>query len=240
MLGRHCIALAQVILLAVCVVVQACAFAEALRGVNVPTVEHASFHQVAFSDPDLVILNNRYPPAGDSGFHSHDRDQFYVVITDSESRGQSMGEALGPSRKVAAGTAGYGGEVGVRRVHRVINGNEHDAQFIVVEFLEAAPKGNSVSSRETAPQYVQLVDNERLRAWRLILKPGESTSEITQVGKGVRIVVRGGLLSTLTSGAPEQTLLLRPADFAVQAPGTARKLRNIGKDTIELVEFELK
>jgi quercetin dioxygenase-like cupin family protein len=97
-----------------------------------------------------------------------------------------------------------------------------------------------MSSREAASQYVPIVDNPRMRAWRLILEPGVSTPAISQAGKGVRIVVRGGLLTTTTPGAPDQTLALRPGDFAVQKAGLVRALRNAGTETIELVEMELK
>ena len=205
-----------------------------------PPVEQASFHQVVFADQDLVVLNNRYPPSGDSGFHAHDRDQLYVTIEHSASMGQAPGGPLKAGPSISAGAVGYGGTFGERRVHRVINGDQGPAQFIVIEFLRPKPGGTKVSSREKAPQYVQIVDNPRLRAWRLILEPGASAPAITQVGKGVRVVVRGGLLTTSTPGAADQVHLLRPADFAVQPAGATRALKNSGTEPLELVELELK
>ncbi|WP_146151865.1 hypothetical protein [Ahniella affigens] len=203
-------------------------------------VEHASFHQVVLADQDQVILNNRYPPGGDSGFHAHERDQFFVVIQPSETTAQALGQPLKAGPTLAVGAVGYGGEFGTRRVHRVINGKKSEAQFIVVEFRRAAPNGIAVSTREAAPQYVQVVDNARLRAWRLILEPGASVPTITQVGKGVRVVVRGGLLSTREPGKAPQLLWLKPADVAVQEAGATRALTNTGNSTVELIELELK
>lgn len=216
------------------------AFAAPTNGEDVPPVEHASFHQLVFADEDLAILNNRYPPGGDSGFHAHYRDLFAVIIQPSESSGQAVGKPLAPAPMVQAGAVAYSPVGSDRRVHRVVNGDKGQFQIIVIELRRAKPSGIAVSSREAAPQYVQIVDNPRMRAWRLILEPGRSVPTISQGGKGVRVVVRGGLLTTHTAGAADQILALRPADFSVQAPGSTRALTNSGPETIELVEMELK
>lgn len=238
--AQHSVRIAIALGLASLPIAPAALFAESPKAPTVPAVEQASFHQVVFADQDIVVLNNRYPPSGDSGFHAHDRDQFYVAIVPSESMGQTPGGPLKTGAKVSAGAAGYGGAYGDRRVHRVINSDQGTAQFIVIEFLRAKPAGIDVSSRDPAPQYVQIVDNPRLRAWRLILEPGQSAPAIRQVGKGVRVVVRGGLLTTRRPGAADQIQLLRPADFAVQTAGETRALTNSGNEALELVEFELK
>lgn len=204
-------------------------------------VENASFHHLVFADEDIAILDNYYPPNADSGFHAHYRDLFAVVIQSSPSTGQALGKPLKESPVYPVGAAAYSA-VGdePRRVHRVINGDKGISHYIVVELRRENPSGKPVSSRDGAPEYVQLVDNPKMRAWRLILEPGQSASKITQGNKGVRVVVRGGVLTTIIPGLTDQQLALRPGDFAVQAAGTTRALKNIGTGTIELVEMELK
>ena len=81
------------------------ALAEQPPGETVVPVEHATFHQLVFADEDIAILNNFYPPNGDSGFHAHYRDLFYVVIQPSQSSGQNLGEPLTAAPMVKAGTA---------------------------------------------------------------------------------------------------------------------------------------
>ena len=110
-----------------------------------PPVEQASFHQVVFADQDLVVLNNRYPPSGDSGFHAHDRDQLYVTIEHSASMGQAPGGPLKAGPSISAGAVGYGGTFGERRVHRVINGDQGPAQFIVIKAASAGVRCRTVS-----------------------------------------------------------------------------------------------
>lgn len=216
------------------------AFAEQPPGETVNPVEHASFHQLAFADEDIAVLNNLYPPKGDSGFHAHHRDLFAVIIQPSQSSGQGLGKPLTAAPVYPAGAALYSGVGAEPRIHRVVNGNEGTFQIIVVELRRSNPVGKAISSRDAVPQYAQIVDNPRLRAWRLVLAPGQSAPAISQGNKGVRIVVRGGLLTTSTPGLQDQQLALRPGDFAVQPPGATRALNNSGTETIELVEVELK
>lgn len=216
------------------------AFAEHPQSKGVNPVEHASFHQLIFSDEDVSVLNNRYPPKGDSGFHAHYLDLFAVVIQPSRSSGQSLGKPLTAAPLLPAGGIVYGPVGAEPRIHRVVNDGESAYQIIVVQFRRTSPFGTAISSRDSAPQYEQILDNSRLRAWRLVLAPGQSAPAISQGNKGVRVVVRGGLLTTLTPGLLNQQLALRPGDFAVQPAGTTRALKNIGTETIELVEVELK
>lgn len=203
-------------------------------------VEHASFHQLVFADEDVAILNNLYPPKGDSGFHTHYRDLFAVVIQASQSNGQGLGKPLTAAPMYPAGASVYSAVGAEPRTHRVVNGDKSAFQIIVVELRRSKPLGNAISTRDAAPQYVQIFDNPRIRAWRLILAPGQSAPSISQANKGVRVVVRGGLLTTITSGLQDQQLALRPGDFAVQPVGATRALKNSGTEIIELVEIELK
>lgn len=215
-----------------------CAAQKSDKAVN--PVEHASFHQLVFADEDIAVLNNRYPPKGDSGFHAHHRDLFAVIVQPSPSSGQSPGKPLTAAAPYPAGATAYSPVGDEPRIHRVINDGNGVFQIIVVELRRPSPTGTVLSSRDAVPQYVQILDNPRLRAWRLILAPGQSVPAIAQDGKGVRVVVRGGMLTTSTPGLQDQHLALRPGDFAVQLPGETRALANRGTETIELVELELK
>ncbi len=216
------------------------AFAEPSSSEAFVPVERASFHQLVFADEDVAVLNNLYPPNGDSGFHTHYRDLFAVIIKPSKSSGQGLGKPLTASPLYTAGAVTYSPVGAEPRTHRVVNGDESVFHIIVIELRRPKPLGNAVSSRDAAPQYVQVADNSRMQAWRLVLEPGQSVPAITQANKGVRVVVRGGLLTTSTPGLQDQHLALRPGDFAVEPAGATRALKNSGTETIELVEVELK
>jgi hypothetical protein len=134
-------------------------------------VEHASIHQLLSASEDMAVLNNLYPPGGDSGFHAHHRDLFAAINQPQPSSSQTPGKPLKPAAKVQAGTAAYSPVSGEPRVHRVINNGQGPFQIIVIELRRASPQGAAISAREAAPQYVQITDYPKMRAWRLILEP---------------------------------------------------------------------
>ena len=206
---------------------------------SIPPVERANLHQLVFANDDLAILNNVYPPHSDSGYHRHGHPLFYVVVDPAHFGAQLLGRALVIPPMAPAGSTGYNLMPDGPITHRVVNGDRRTCHIIAIELLRPAPSGHAASDR--APVYVQLFDNERMRAWRLILPPGASAPAVRQGDAGVRVVVRGGTLVTARPGLPDQTLALTKGDFAVQqAVGEERSRRNAGAMVIELVEMELK
>lgn len=202
-------------------------------------VEQATFHQMQFADADVAVLKNVYPPHSDSGFHLHSRELFYIVITPARFGAQKPGGALRlPATAMAAGSIGYNVMTAEPFVHRVVNDDDRACHIVAIELRRERPAGGAQSVRPDA--YVSIFDHPRMRAWRLIIAPGQTVAPMTQAAKGVRIVVRGGSLLTITPGVADQALALEPGDVAIQPPGPTRSLRNAGTTLIELVEIELK
>jgi hypothetical protein len=122
-------------------------------------------------------------------------------------------------------------------VHNVAITGEAPFHNIVVQLLDAQPQGFAPAARGDG--YTQLLDNERVRVWRLVLEPGQTAAAITQVAPGVRVVVDGGELVEIDGGR-ERGMAPRSGDFFWQQAGRARAVRNVGKTRIDLVEIELK
>ena len=202
-----------------------------------PDVRHATFHQLIFANDDVAILNNHYPPGGDSDYHQHSHDLFAVAITPSFASIGQPGQAMSEPRQQPAGLVSFGA-IDAPIVHRVINRSDQPAQFIAIEIRRPAPMAGLVSERGAG--YRLVTDNDRLRAWRILLEPGQALPAFTQRANGVRVVVRGGLLVTQRPGIAHQTLALASGDAAFQQAGETRALRNVGTTTIEFVELELK
>lgn len=204
------------------------------------SVENATFHQLVFANEDIAILNNLYPAKSDSGFHMHPRPLFYVTVAAARASTQKPGQPMSTPAMASVGSVGFNVMTSTPFVHRVANGDTKPYHVIGIEIRRPSARGNLLSIRDASAGYRQIFDNDRLRAWRILLKPGESTQAMTQVANGVRVVIRGGMLATSQHGIPDQLLAVRNGDFAYQLAGMTRSLRNIGKTTIELVEIELK
>ena len=203
-----------------------------------PPVEQATFHQLQFATDDVAVLKNVYPPHSDSGYHVHSRELFYVVIAPARFGAQRLGLELKTPPMLPAGGIGFNVMTAEPFIHRVVNDDDRTCEIIAIELRRAVPSGKPVSVRPAG--YVQIFDNRRMRAWRLVLAPGQAVAAMTQSANGVRVVVRGGTLVTGRTGVEDQTLALQAGDTSMQLAGERRALRNTGTTPIELVEMELK
>jgi hypothetical protein len=134
----------------------------------------------------------------------------------------------------------FGGYSKAPLIHQVANAGQSSFHVMGIEILDSQPGRFSSSTRTDVPAYTSVLDNERVRGWRLMLQPGESAAAITQIAPGVRIVEQGGDIVESEGERPDHELNLNRGDFAWQAAGTTRAVRNVGTSPVEWVEFELK
>lgn len=216
------------------------AFAQGEEG-SVP-IEQAPYHLPIFSNEYVTVLKIDIPPKRDTGYHTHTRDSVSVNIEPADNVNQDLGSpTTAPSQRAERGRAqftAYGKQP--PRSHK--NTNVGTTPFHNVSFIFKAPKplGLTPSTRAEAPQYASVMDNERVRGWRLILEPGQSASAVTQRSPGLRVVVSGGEIVESIPGRPDRSMFLRTGEFYWQDPAVTRAVRNRGTTRVELVEFELK
>jgi hypothetical protein len=134
----------------------------------------------------------------------------------------------------------FGGYSKAPLIHQVANAVQSSFHVMGIEILDSQPGRFSPSRRTDVPAYTSVLDNERVRGWRLILQPGESAPSIVQTAPGVRIVVQGGDIVEIAQEKPDHELNLSRGDFVWQAAGMTRAVRNAGTSPVEWVEFELK
>ena len=223
----------------------ACALAQpaaAQESVVVP-VEKAPYHMPIFKNDLAMLLNVYLPPGAGKGasiYHTHSRDQLSVLVQATKMGGQDLGGQPREERVGTRGNANYTAFSKKPMTHRGENVGTTPFQNIVVALLYPEPGRFSPSSRANIAGYTQLLDNERVRAWRLVLAPGQTAAAITQSAPGLRVVVDGGDLVESVPGQPDRGMHMRLGDFFWQDAGTTRAVRNSGTTTLNLVEFELK
>jgi hypothetical protein len=128
-------------------------------------------------------------------------------------------------------------------IHRVANLDSHTAIFIDCEINIPQPGRFAKPDRTSAPAYVSEIDNERMRAWRLKLAPGQSVPPITQAGPGVRVVLSGDQFKEMVQGMPDRDVrvsLGRLSRYEWQPAERIRAITNTGSAPLELVEFAVK
>lgn len=213
------------------------ASARAAEGV-VPT-RLEPHHHVRLENQYMRILQIRIEPGDATLWHEHALDFAGVTVQGSELRNETPSSGQAALIQAKPGAIAWFRYQGHPYVHRVADlGRE---PFVVdgFEILVPSPGSFPVSDRSRPPPYALQLDNDRLRAWRLQLAPGQSAAPIEQRGPGFRVVLGGDRITQTVDGATEE-LALEPGGFAYQGPGQARDLRNSGAAAVELVEFELK
>jgi hypothetical protein len=207
----------------------------------VPIVQ-APFHVPVFTNEYVTFLSITVPPGRNTGYHIHSSDSVSVNIEPADMTNQNFGspEVSSPARgeRGRANFASYTKDG--PRTHKAANVGPtpfHNLSFIL---KHPGPDGFTPSSRAGVQGYTQILDNERVRGWRIVLEPGQTAGEIRQQAPGSRIVIDGGIMAEIVPGQADRGMSLRAGDFLWQDAGAMRAVRNTGTTRIEFVEFELK
>ncbi len=203
-------------------------------------VDKAAFHVLAFRNEYVAVTNVRIPPGRQAGYHIHDKDQISVVVADADQAGQVLGEEAYPPRRTPRGNVSYTAFSKKTLIHRVHNMGATPFHNIVTSILYPAPGRFTAGLRPEGSGYTQLVDNERVRIWRLVLEPGQSAAAITQNAPGMRIVIDGGEIVESVPGQPNRGMAPKTGEFFWQDAGVTRTIRNTGTTRVQFVEYELK
>ena len=123
--------------------------------------------------------------------------------------------------------------------HRVMNYSKAPFRNITIEVL-ASPPSASGATLEKVPGHTLLYENERVRAWRLSLEPGQSTGAHTHGRAGLGVSVSGGELLITASDGKAQKVNAKPGDFQWHEAGATHSLQNAGKGRFEAVDIEWK
>lgn len=195
-------------------------------------------HHVTKFENQYVRVEDLVLPPGDATlFHEHTLDRAFLIVKGSDIVSQDLGGE--PDRiQMETGRVGYMGYSAKPRTHRLSNVGSGVLELVGVEIV--APREERFTASERPPIYELVLDEDRLRAWRLILEPGQASPFIRRSAPGIRIAVTAGKVAERVKDRPEQEATLAPGSLQWQPAGVARSLRNAGTSRIELVEFELK
>jgi hypothetical protein len=201
----------------------------------------APYHLPVFRNEYVTLLDVNVPPGKTTGYHIHTGDSVSVNIGAADMTNQDWGsDKVGAPQRGTPGRASYADYRKASKTHKAVNVGTttfHNISFI---FNSPTPWHFTPGTREGKADYTQIMDNERVRGWRLVLEPGQTAGEITQGSPGIRIVVAGGDIVERVPGRPDRPMQPHTGEFFWQDAPITREVRNIGTTRIELVEFELK
>lgn len=196
-------------------------------------------HHVVFDNADLRIMRVMIQPGEATAWHTHDHDYVTTVLRGTRVRVETAGQSEAATEEMVTDSvtfAPYEGRSATRRITNMSSWLNHQLDF---EILTSKPGAFGPADRGHAPAYTLILDNPRVRAWRLKLLPGAFTPPVTQNGPGVRVVLSGGrVIDTPERGTAGETDAVN-GDAAFLAPDT-RSVANGGNGPLEMIEFELR
>ena len=203
-------------------------------------------HQEPRHVPRLVndrvrVIDVEIPEGERTLFHAHSLDYPYLMVTSVTLENQVYGQAP-KDLPITRGLVGYyRASTQGTYTHRFINRGPGTFRAIGIELLQPLALGGGVTASIPAqPGLVTALDNERVRAYRIVLQPGQSLGPIAIPGPSLRVAMTPGTITDQAPGAAPVPSELAPARFSYSAAARVTTLVNRGDQPVELVEFEFK
>jgi hypothetical protein len=200
-------------------------------------VTRAPFHLFTFQDENMSLENVTLPAGHSTTYHSHNQDLFFVIIKGAKVKNQPLGKDP-VELDFKMGNVYFAYYTKKPATHQIINIEPQNTLWLLGMGIVQPEAGHFTPSTRAA-KYEVALDNERVRAWRLQLGPGEVAPMVQQTAPGARFVVAGGNVVEKRPGKPDQPMVLKTGDF-MELPVEERVLENTGTSAVEIVEAELK
>lgn len=214
----------------------------AADGVQVSTpsavpVEQEPAHRLVLQNEYVRVFEVWLAPGSETLWHVHRHDGASVRLGDAIIEDQPM-DGTAETFGLRRGQVTYGATPAAR-THRVRNVGETPFHIVYIELL-SPPAVSADRADEPAADPRVVLENERVRALRRVLAPGESTVMHVHASRAVGVPVTPGRLEI--SDPRGATKVIEAKAGAVQwiERGTTHQLKNVGEASIEIVDVELK
>ncbi|MGA9768144.1 MAG: hypothetical protein WBV94_03835 [Blastocatellia bacterium] len=193
-------------------------------------------HHVKFENKYVRVIDASVPRGDATLFHTHPLDNVPVAISGGKLKTELMGQE-GTYSTVATGTVSF---AKASYTHRITNVGDTDVRFIDAEVLASPDNASDVAPLDKMTGNTLVIDNERVRVYRLILEPGEATEAHDHKLPRLSVVVAPGKAAIESASRNPQIEELKPGDFRWNDRETNHSIKNVGATRIEIVEIEWK
>ena len=199
-------------------------------------VEKEPRHKVKFENQYIRVLDVIFPPEYTTLFHTHANDNVAVVISGGKRRVERLGE------KPADGISKTGDASFQKATyaHRITNTDEATLHFVDVEILASPNLSKNITVRDKATGYQLILENERVRIYRLKLEAGQSTEFFTRELPNLTVVISPAKVQMESPKQKNRMEDFKPGEFRWWAGSTSHRLKNMGLTNFEAIEIELK
>lgn len=196
-------------------------------------------HRPKFVNEVVRVLDVEVLPGEATLYHTHSLDYPYVMLSTTLLKNDIPGKAQ-TDLNIVAGLIGYYRASQGAYTHRFTNVDTTTFRAIGIELLSDKPLGLGAEPLAENTKVKTVLDNERVRGYRLTLAPGELVGPLVLPGRSVRVAQTAGVIEQSIDGSEPKASGLALGQFEWRKTEATFILRNVGDVTIELVEFEFK
>lgn len=209
----------------------------AIAQVGVP-IEKEPMHRLKFENEFVRVFDVLIPAGRTSLFHTHIYNGLSVFLSNTLVEDEAL-DGLKAPIAIKYAEAAFGARP-TARTHRVVNSGKSDFRNIFIEILASKHAVTAGSFPILSDGHVILIDNDRVRVNRLILKPGESSKLHTHQMRGLGVILYDSKIEMISAEGTRRILEPKAGDFVWQEVGTTHIIKNIGSTVFSAIDVEIK
>jgi quercetin dioxygenase-like cupin family protein len=223
------------ITLSVLVIIPIAAISQSNSAQNPVEIKGEPRHHPKFENEFVKIWDVTVPGGDATLWHAHRNDNVVVTLAPAKLHIETLGrdpvDAEWKYGEVRFSPATY--------IHRAANIGPTAFHNLTIELLKPANANPPVLAKEGDREPV--VENDRVRVFRVTLEPGESTPVHTHPLPGLSIAITAGELEATTAGSAMPVRMMLPATDVRWRPGrVTHSIKNVGTNRFVAVDIELK
>jgi quercetin dioxygenase-like cupin family protein len=202
-------------------------------------VEQEPRHRVVFENKNVRIYDALIPQGDLTLFHTHSFDNVFVVVSGGKGTNEIPGKP--PTEfAVPTGVAGFSKATNAPYTHRVGNVGTTPLRFVVAEVLASSSSPGVPAVLDAVPGHKLVVENERVKVYRVSVDPKQSTGPRARTLPWLRISISQTTISVQEKEKSAETLETKTGDFRWHEGVTNQSLENVGATPYEAIEIEWK
>ena len=196
-------------------------------------------HRIRFDNGKVRMYEVQLSKGMSTEVHEHTLDSFAVILNTTTRANEPKGgqRTVGP---VQAGQVGFATTAKGPYSHRIEATGDVPYRVIAMEIFGAGNIGKSpIPAKRSPPFAVAVQANPRGQAYRLILKPGETSGLFERPANTAIFAIRGGRTSEWIEEKAPRLWDLETGNIRWSDESYRVSIRNEGITEVELVEIEV-
>jgi quercetin dioxygenase-like cupin family protein len=200
-------------------------------------IEQEPAHRLALQNEHVRVFEVSVPAGDATLWHEHLHDGLSVRLADTTVEDQPK-DGKAETFRLRRGEVAYGATP-TAWTHRVRNVGETAFRNVYIELLTPLDASTDPAVA-AAPDPRVVFENDRVRALRRVLAPGESTDMHVHASRGVGVPVTAGRLEISSPEGATRSVAMKVGAVQWIETGTTHRLKNVGDADLEIIDIELK